>query len=391
MSSEIFRIVLSDINLNIIFSVSIWSIQQNIGYGVGTILTLSVIALGITSLAAAFIPACPYSSSISTIIQVIFDYTRKALKLVSRRWNTPSSRMTLVIFSWFASGSLIAFATIKFSSAFYLLVFIPISITFEYSMKKQVKHKPQKHRLPRLSLWVSMIITPLLAAAGYFRNPQKYHIFVILYIVGMLVLFFYGWMASRMSKSLEGTAEIDAITWLLKLETSPNPELFKKACRIVSSDSGRDYQPKVLESLMLLLSSVIASHRPDMKPKDLETYVSCLAYLAKFEDKGGSWSRLKEDARKHPKLEEFEELRKKLVELAKHQSPVGRDAGNVLHSHGWDAHGQKIDAHVEKPLLHKRQISGDAASVMTFVESAHSYEDMELHSRHKGGYYSVDA
>jgi len=173
----------------------------------------------------------------------MFDYTRKALKLVSRRWNTPSSRMTLVIFSWFASGSLIAFATIKFSSAFYLLVFIPISITFEYSMKKQVKHKPQKHRLPRLSLWVSMIITPLLAAAGYFRNPQKYHIFVILYIVGMLVLFFYGWMASRMSKSLEGTAEIDAITWLLKLETSPNPELFKKACRIVSSDSGRDYQP----------------------------------------------------------------------------------------------------------------------------------------------------
>jgi hypothetical protein len=227
-SSEIFRIVLSDINLNIISSVSVWSIQQNIGYSVGTILTLSVIALGITSLAAAFIPACPYSSSISSIIEVIFDYIRKALKLVSHRWNPPWGRMSLVIFSWLASGSLIAFATIKFSSAFYLLVFIPIAITFEYSMKKQAKHKPQKHRLPRLSLWVSMIITPILAIAGYFRNPQKYYIFVILYIVGMLVLFFYGWMASRMSKSLKGTAEIDAITWLLKLEASQIPNYSRR-------------------------------------------------------------------------------------------------------------------------------------------------------------------
>ena len=237
-----------------------------------------------------------------------------------------------------------------------------------------------------------MIITPLLAIAGYFRNPQKYYIFVILYIVGMLVLFFYGWMASGMSKSLDGTAKIDAITWLLKSETSPNPELFEKACRIISGDSGGDYKPKVLESLMPLLSSVIVSHRPDMEPKNLETYVSCLAYLAKFEDEEGSWLLLKEDARRHPKLEEFKGLRKKLVELAKHQSRVGRDAGDILRYHGWDAQGQKLDAHAEEPVrLHKRQISGDAASVMTFVESAHSYEDMELHSRHKGGYYSVDA
>jgi hypothetical protein len=143
---------------------------------------------------------------------------------------------------------------------------------------------------------------------------------------------------------------------------------------------------------MPLLSSVIVSHRPDMEPKDLKTYVSCLAYLAKFDDEGGSRSLLNENARQHPKLEEFEDLRKKLVELAKHQTPVGRDASDVLRSHGWDAYGEKLDAHVQKPVrLHKRQISGDAASMMTFVESAHSYEDMELHSRHKGGYYSVDA
>lgn len=383
LSSEIFRIVLSDINLNIIFSVSIWSIQQNIGYGVGTLLTLSVIALGITSLAAAFIPGCPYSSSLSEVIKCIFDNIGKALTLV------PKARIPLVIISWFGSGSLIAYVTIKQSSAFYLLVFIPIAITFEYSMKEPVSesYKPQKHRLPRLSLWIFLIIAPLLAAAGYFRNPQKYHIFVILYIVGMLVLLFYGWMASRMSKSLDKTAEIDAITWLLKLESSPNPELFEKACRIVSDD----YKPKVLESLMPLLTSVIVS---DPSDNDLETYVSFLAYLANFENRKGSWSVLKEDERRHPKLEKTNPLGEKLIKLANGQSRVGRDATEVLRFHGLDARGEnlKLDAYGEKPgRVHKRQISGDAVSMMTFVESGHSYENMELHSRHKGGYYSVDA
>lgn len=190
----------------------------------------------------------------------------------------------MIIFAWFASGSGIAYATIKKSSAYYLLVFIPIAITFEYAMKKPFDHIPQKHRLPRFLLLVFIIIASMLAAAGYFRNPKKYRIFVILYVVGMLVLLFYGWMAGRMSKSLNETAEIDAIIWLLRLETSPNSDLFKKACRFLRGSGYSDYKPKILESLMPLLSSLIVSDRSDMELEDLETYVSFLAYLADFEN-----------------------------------------------------------------------------------------------------------
>jgi len=290
--------------------------------------------------------------------------------------------MAIRVILWFASAIVIAWATLMRTSAFYLLVFIPIAITFEYAMKKKrVNHEPQKHRLPRLSLSVFMIIAPLLAAAGYFRDPQKRHIFAILYSVGMVVLLFYGWMASRMSKLLDKTAEIDAIIWLLRLETSPNPDLLEKACRIAKGPSGPDgpkdpdYRPKVLESLMPLLSRLIVSHGPDMKLKDLETYVSCLAYLADFKNERGSWLLLMEDAMSHPRLEK--PLRTRLEELAKHQTRVGKDAREVLRSFGLND-------------LDQRQIPGDTSSMMTFVESAYSYEEMELHSRRKGAYYSVD-
>lgn len=187
-------------------------------------------------------------------------------------------------------------------------------------------------------------------------------------------------MASRISKSLEGTTDIDAITWLLKLETSPNPELFKKLAGLI--DSGRaDFRPKILESLMPLLSRVIVSpHPPNMEPEGpLEAYVLSLADLAAFKDDKGSWWLLWEDARYHPTLEE--PLREKLVELAKHQSPVGSYAVDVLRSF-------RTYASLQKPQSSKKpQISWDAgASIMNLlgsgnpiVQSAHSYEEMELH------------
>jgi hypothetical protein len=272
-------------------------------------------------------------------------------------------------------------------------------------MKKRVNHNPQKYRLPRLTIWVFIFVGAALAAAGYFRNPKRYPIFIGLYVGGMLLLSFYGWMAGRMSKSLEPTAEIDAIIWLLSLETPPDPEipaLFEKlkTCRIISDPGDCDsepkspesykpkgpesykpkkspesYKPKMLESLMPFLSSLIVSDRSDM---ELEPYVSFLAYLADFENEKGSWRRAWEDAMSHPRLEG--PLLRRLEELAKDQSRVGTDARKVLDSFGKKGHK-------------KRQISGDSdtPSMMTFVGSAHSYEEMELHPRRKGGYYSVDA
>jgi len=408
LSSELFSIVLSNLNLNIPFSVSIWKIHPDIGYGVGTLLTLNITAIGIASLAAAFIPECPYHSSISTIIQFIFRYLRKALKVTEygdkrKRW----LRITIITILWLATGSLIAWVTITFSSAFYLLVFIPIAITFEYATddpnsERPIKHTPQKYRLPHLTLLVFIVVASLLAAAGYFRNPKKFHIFITLYVVGMLLLFLYGWMARKMSKSLAATTEIDAITWVLKLETSPNREKFQKLGELIpkspdakspdakspdarnpdaKSPDAKDYRPKILESLMPLLSRVIVS---DTEARDLETPVSFLADLAGFKDLQGSWWLLWEDKMRHPALEE--PLRSKLDELAKNQSPMGKNAGRVLDSYNpshASGHGEK------RWWFQKREMSGDTASMVTIVEPAHSYGEMAV-QRRKNGYQSVN-
>jgi hypothetical protein len=192
-------------------------------------------------------------------------------------------------------------------------------MTFAYSLQEGPgeDHKPQKQKLPILALIIFFVIASMLAAAGYFRNPQKQSIFIGLYVVGMLFLVLFGWVTSRMSKSMEETAEIDAIAWFLRSTSSQKPEFFKNASQIASSPSGRHYKSRLLDLLMPLLSPLITSHRisdKDLKrQEELEIYVSCLAQLSDFEyDKGSFW-RLREDAKRHPKLGDL--LHDKLKEL----------------------------------------------------------------------------
>ena len=83
-----------------------------------------------------------------------------------------------------------------------------------------------------------------------------------------------------------------------------------------SSPSGRHYKSRLLDLLMPLLSPLITSHRL-LEPKEMEIYVSCLALLSDFTDDKGSFWRLREDAKRHPKLEA--PLRDKLRELENSQ------------------------------------------------------------------------
>jgi hypothetical protein len=69
-------------------------------------------------------------------------------------------------------------------------------------------------------------------------------------------------MFSKTSKSMADTGEIDAIAWLLITEPPQHPAtFFKKAGQMTGPDSiGRDYRPRLLESLMPLLTLLITSH-----------------------------------------------------------------------------------------------------------------------------------
>ena len=122
------------------------------------------------------------------------------------------------------------------------------------------------------------------------------------------------------------------------------------------------YRPRLLESLMPLLTNFIISHHAPERPnsdtghppssnrsfvedpdlENLEIYVACLARLSDFEDCEGNflWC-LKEDARQHPKLEQ--PLIRKLVELANprpgFQVGLRSACTRVLENYGLDLEG----------------------------------------------------
>ena len=323
-------------------------------------------------------------------------------------------RIWLPILLWFASGAAIAYGTLKYSENILALVFVPLTITFSYAMedkdnddKKENKEekdirRPQTYMLPLFALGGFVIIGSILAAAGYFTGSQK--IFIILYCVGMLVLFIVGGAARKLAKSSKKTRVIDAIAWLLNSESTPSKiePLLRKIGHVTldnDEDGHNHYRARLLESLMPLLSSLITSPRTKMlydhsQLKDLETYVSCLAQLSDFKD-DPFWSlssrnlkllkHLREDAKWHPILEIS--LHRKLVEFIKdsRSNDLVQDAKVVLKNFGLDE--LEDDLKLSKQQ-YDSEISGDASSMITLTEPEHPFHEAKLkrHSGRKKGY-----
>lgn len=384
--------------INIIFSIAALALDITIGYAVAVVITLGFVSLAITSLAAAFIPECPFYSPFSAIIKNIFEFLRKYIT-----WGK-GHRLWLPITLCVATGAGIAYGTLKYSENIIALVFIPLTITFSYAMedkddegkndegkKKKDPRRPQKYRLPQFALGGFVVIGSILAAAGYFNSSLK--IFVILYCVGMLALFVVGWEARKLAKSSKKTRVIDAMAWLLNSESTPSkiePLLQRIGQITVDNDNEghNHYRARLLESLMPLFSSLITSPRTkmlyeDSQLKDLETYVSCLAQLSDFQD-DDIWNRsnwkllihLREDAKGHPILEDS--LRNKLVELIKdsRSNNLTEVAGVVLSNFGFDECGGELKAPSRWLRMTRRQqfeVSGDVSSTITLNEPAHPF------------------
>ena len=259
---------------------------------------------------------------------------------------------------WFASSVAVAYATLN-SGSWFCLFFFPASVPIAYAAQQKVVHKPQKYKVSHLASWAFIFVSLSMILAVYYH----FLIFILLYGIGVFVIVFACWMASKMSKSMADTGEIDAIAWLLITTPPQYPAIFfKKAAQMTGLDSiGVDYRPRILESLMPLLTHFIISHHAPEPPnsdtshpsssnwsfvedpdlENLEIYVACLARFSDFEDREGNLWCLKEDARQHPKLEQ--PLIRKLVELANPQPgfQVGlrSTATRVLKNYGLDAQG----------------------------------------------------
>ena len=361
------------LNTNTSPSKSVLEVQVSLGYAIGALLSLGLMFVAFTSLGAAFVTGCPFRSPFSDVIRFIFENLRTLSKRIP--WGCLSSErlrwlwIATLIVLWLAADTA-AYATRSTGRWFPLLLFLAC-LPVAYSTQHEAVHKPQKYKISVLAAFVFLSFSLSMIVAICFKFP----IFIPLYIIGTLGVISACWMISKISKSMAHTGEIDAIAWLTITVPPQYPAiLFKKAGQLTGVDSiGRHYRPRLLESLMPLLTPLITSRRApehhssdtdspksgdvldrrvddDIAPidedphsKNIEIYIACLARLSEFTDYEGTLWCLREDAMQHPKLEQ--PLIDKLVGLANHQrhSQVVRSAATkVLNNYKLDMEGKPL-------------------------------------------------
>ena len=222
--------------------------------------------LGFTSLGGAFLSGCPFRSTFSDVIRFIFQNLQTLLKriscgcLSSKRFQ----QLWIVTLSLLLIGADIwtSLTIIDKSGTWSILLFFPATIFIASSAQKEVVHKPQKYKVSSLAAWVFLFSSVSMILAIF--------VFLPLYSIGMTCIICACW-AFKISKSMADTGEIDAIAWLLITTPPQNPAtFFKKAGQLTDFDPiGRHYRPRLLESLMPLLTLLITSHHaPDHHSSD---------------------------------------------------------------------------------------------------------------------------
>ena len=437
------------LNTNISPSTMVSAVQMNIGYAIQILLGLGLIFLVFTSFnAAACISGCPFRSPFSDVIR---SYWEKVYLLVLREFfiqkRCPSIWMWIECIILLIAGLATSISFLKVP-----IIVLPVSaIMFSFpilllrALEKKVVHKPQRYKISRLAACICLFVVMLIQVpAGIGNFPYGIASFVVvvslIFIVAPCIAFTL-WMFGKMSKSMADTGEIDAIAWIL-ITTPPQYPVtfFKKVGQMTGDNSiGRHYRPRLLETLMPLLTPLITSYHPpehhssdthspqsndalnrrpqtnlspvndnmvtideDPHVKDLEIYIACLAQLSDFEDYKGTWKCLWEDKMQHPKLEQL--LIANLVILAKPQlnfpvrlrnaatkvlknyklnregKPLERHTTTVLENVATDPRGETIPM-LNDPMSNFQEEGHSELyrleELATHVEPAHSSEEVE--------------
>ena len=332
------------LNTNTSPSTSVWAVQATIGHAIGALLSLGVFFLDFTSLGAAFVSGCPFRSPFSAFIRFVFEKLKALSQRIPREYLSSERLRWLWIALWVASDAVVGYAT-TISGTWFALFFLPATVPIAYSALQEVDHKPQKYKLSLLATWVFITVSLSMILAIYFEYPA----FIPLYTIGVLGLAFACWMFSKMSKSMVETGEIDALAWLLITIPPQDPATFFKIAGQMTraGSSGFDYRPRLLESLLPLLTLLITSHNTHSTNEDshLEIYIACLARLSEFTDDKGTFWCLREDAKQHPMLDQ--KLINKLVELADSphdfQGGLKDAAANVLYNYRLNTNGIPLE------------------------------------------------
>ena len=313
-------------------------------------LLLGFVFLILASVAAAFIPACPFKSSLTTLIKLFFKFflghylrqwilgVRKYYNFSRAQHNGQNQRHPLLrLFSIGVASSIVIFVLIlcvlKYDSgASYALICFPFAagLSIFGDLPRSYK-RPPRYGIEYWIFLASIIIAPFMIAASYFSDTRRDK-FIGLFSTGCALLVLFTVFGTQLFKFTPETRETDAVAWLLVSAASQKPSDFQKAVQISKHPknepgqkdeheelAGSNYDHRkasMLTSLLPLLSSLItskvqswASQQEGTKDqafleeegKDLEIYVACLAQLSAFEDSQGSiWKN--QSAVVHPTL-----------------------------------------------------------------------------------------
>ena len=413
-------------NTNTIPSMSVSAVQVTLGNAIGALLSIGVMFVIFTSIGAAFVPGCPFRSPFSDAIRFISEKLLARIIDILIRRGPKLFALPLLEFGYIIFFLLVLFIAATASTIYGApgtwFPFVSINLTLFVAIMAQGKavHKPQKYKISSMAALLFLFFSLSILMIIFIElNHSQLNIgtasMMSIFSISFFGFIFAGKMIERMSKSMVDTGEIDAIAWLLITTPPLHPAtFFKKAGQMTGVDSiGRHYRPRLLESLMPLLTPLITSYHPpehhssdthspqsedvlnggsqtslspandDMVPidedphsKDLEIYIACLARLSEFTDCKGTFMRLWEDAMQHPKLEQ--PVIDKLVELAnpqRHSQVVRSAAIKVLNNYKLDMEGNPL----RSPTVVLESVATDPRS-----ETTSMLNDSDLNRQERG-------
>ena len=161
-----------------------WEIEANIGRVTGGLLGIGVMFLCYTSLGAAFVSGCPFRSTFSDCIRLLFEKLRTLSKRIPcgclsskrLRWLWIGTSTLL----WVTSHAAVAYATL-ISGIWFALFFLLAGFPIAYSTQQEAVHKSQNYKISRLAALLFLFVS-LSIVAIVLGNPG----FIPLYIIGML-------------------------------------------------------------------------------------------------------------------------------------------------------------------------------------------------------------
>ena len=272
----------------------------------------------IMSFSAAFIPSSPFQSAFSRFIAFVCDQ----LFTKNERWRPV---VVLLVSVGVAIGTMVL--VLRKNPAFQAFLFFPIAGVYAVARKpKRLNNYSPVCGLPAFVLFAATTAFVVLAVTSYFYD--KIPIYATLSSAGFSLFVLEGYCVMKLTRHAPNTLEADAVAWLLESSPSQKASLFRTAGQVASTTQRKAILLKVILPLLPpLISSRLRQSHGQLERSELETYLSCLAYLSDFRDHERSFWR-NEAGIEHPTLPLT--LLGQLEGLRKSSDPYIREAAESI-------------------------------------------------------------